>query len=70
MPKPVKYREMLRRLRAAGWDGPLYRGPHPFMIKDGHRLTIPNPHYGEIDWSLMKRILRQAGISTQEWDNL
>ena len=70
MPKPVKHREMLRRLRALGWAGPYQRGPHPFMVKGDDRLTIPNLHYGDVDWSLMKRILRQAGISAGEWEEL
>ena len=68
MPKPVKHREMLRRFRALGWDGPFQKVPHPFLWKNGVRLTIPNPHQGDIDWHLMKRILRQAGISSDEWD--
>lgn len=70
MPKPIKHREMLRRLRALGWVGPYRRGPHPFMARGEDRLTIPNPHHGDIDWSLMKRLLRQAGASAQEWDRL
>jgi predicted RNA binding protein YcfA (HicA-like mRNA interferase family) len=59
---------MLRRLRAFGWSGPYQRGKHPFMAKDNARLTIPNPHYGDIDWSLMKSILRSAEISPHDWD--
>jgi hypothetical protein len=39
------------------------------MIKGQMRLTIPNPHYGDIDWSLMKNILRSAGISAGDWEN-
>jgi predicted RNA binding protein YcfA (HicA-like mRNA interferase family) len=70
MPKPIKRKEMLRRLRALGWEGPYQRGSHPFMVKDGQRLTIPNPHRGDIDWSLMKEILRQAGISQTDWENI
>jgi predicted RNA binding protein YcfA (HicA-like mRNA interferase family) len=70
MPKPIRHREMLRRLRAAGWAGPYHRGPHPFMVRGDNRLTIPNPHHGDIDWSLTKRILRQADISVEAWDNL
>ena len=69
MPKPIKHREMLRRLRVFGWSGPYQRGKHPFMEKDNMRLTIPNPHYGDIDWSLMKGILRSADISSDDWDN-
>jgi len=28
---------------------------------------IPNPHQGAIDPGLIRRILRQAGISVDEW---
>jgi len=60
---------MVRRLRALGWAGPFQKGKHPFMVKSDVRLTIPNPHYGDIDWSLMKRILSAAQITTGDWDN-
>ncbi len=70
MPKPVKHREMLRRLRALGWQGPYHKGAHPFMIKNEMRLTIPNPHRGDIDWSLMKQILERASIPPEEWEKL
>jgi predicted RNA binding protein YcfA (HicA-like mRNA interferase family) len=61
---------MLRRLRALGWEGPFQKGKHPFMLKGQTRLTVPNPHHGDIDWSLMKRILRGAEISSDEWENV
>jgi predicted RNA binding protein YcfA (HicA-like mRNA interferase family) len=61
---------MMRRLRALGWDGSHQRGKHPFMVKGQTRLTVPNPHYGDIDWSLMKNILRSAGISAEDWENV
>jgi hypothetical protein len=38
------------------------------MIKGHHKIRIPNPHLGDIDASLLKEILRQAGISYEEWD--
>lgn len=40
------------------------------MVKDGIRLTIPNPHRGDIDGSLVAMILKEAEISDQEWRNL
>jgi predicted RNA binding protein YcfA (HicA-like mRNA interferase family) len=70
MPKPIKHRELVRRFRKLGWHGPYQKGKHPFLVKDETRLTIPNPHEGDIDWSLTKRILKQAGITTQEWERL
>ena len=61
---------MVRRLHALGW-GPLERGgKHPVMWKTGSKIVLPNPHKGDIDWSLAKRILDQAGISKDEWDKL
>jgi predicted RNA binding protein YcfA (HicA-like mRNA interferase family) len=70
MPKPIKHREFVRRLRALGWEGPEQKGAHPFMVKDQMRLTIPNPHRGDLDWSLVKRIIAQAGILPSEWEKL
>ena len=68
MPKPIKRSELIRRLRRLGWDGPYQKGKHPFMIKTGLRLTIPNPHRGDLDWSLTSRILKEATISPEAWE--
>jgi predicted RNA binding protein YcfA (HicA-like mRNA interferase family) len=70
VPKPIKRAELIRRLRALGWEGPFQKGKHPFMVKAGVRLTIPNPHRGDVDWSLTKRILQQAGITAEEWESV
>ncbi|MDA1276375.1 MAG: type II toxin-antitoxin system HicA family toxin [Verrucomicrobia bacterium] len=70
MSNPIKRSELIRRLRRCGWEGPYQRGKHPFMVKDGIRLTIPNPHRGDIDGSLVAMILKEAEISDQEWRNL
>jgi len=40
------------------------------MIKSSHKIRIPNPHYTDIDVSLLKEILRQAGISSTEWEEV
>lgn len=37
------------------------------MTKGDNVLTIPNPHKAEIGPALLSRILRQAGISRDEW---
>jgi predicted RNA binding protein YcfA (HicA-like mRNA interferase family) len=70
MPKPIKRAEFIRRLRKFGWEGPYQRGKHPFMVKGQVRLPIPNPHRGDIDWSLTKRILQQAEIRPDNWESV
>ncbi|WP_404792768.1 hypothetical protein [Acetomicrobium flavidum] len=37
------------------------------MIKGDLVLTIPNPHRKEISVDLLTRILKQAGITREEW---
>ncbi|MGZ8920369.1 MAG: type II toxin-antitoxin system HicA family toxin [Limisphaerales bacterium] len=59
----------MRRLQKFGWGPPEGGGKHPVIRKtDGSKLVIPNPHKGDVDWSLTKRILAQAGISPHDWD--
>lgn len=38
------------------------------MVKRQLRLTLPNPHQGEIGIDLLIRILRQAGLSHEDWE--
>ena len=67
MSKPISRRDLIRRFRALGWDGPYAGGKHTFMVKGPLRVRIPNPHAGDIDWSLTKRILQQAQIAVEDW---
>jgi hypothetical protein len=39
------------------------------MTKDELRLTIPNPHTGDISVPLLSEILARGGISRTEWLN-
>ena len=63
-------KDLIRKFRALGYSGPFSGGKHQFMIKGSRKIRIPNPHVGDISASLVKEILRQAGISSQEWDNV
>ena len=70
MPRPVSRRELIRRLRELGFDGPFPGGRHESMrhLFSGLKVPVPNPHSGDIDWSLTKRLLAQAGITRKQWD--
>jgi len=66
----VSRRELIRRFRALGFAGPISGGRHQFMKRGALKVRIPNPHKGgTIDGSLVKEVLRQAGIGTAEWDS-
>lgn len=67
---PIRRSDLIRTLRRAGFEGPYSGGKHQFMVRDEVRLVIPNPHGGEISRPLLTRILRQAAISREEWEEL
>ena len=66
----IKRKDLIRTLKQAGFDGPHAGGKHEFMVKGNLRLTLPNPHQGEISKDLLTRILKQAGISRSKWEKL
>ena len=64
---PISRRDLIKRLREIGFVGP-YIGPdHAFMIRGINRIKIPNPHKKEIGINLLLEILREGGISREEW---
>jgi predicted RNA binding protein YcfA (HicA-like mRNA interferase family) len=68
--EPIKRRELIRYLRKLGFEGPYSGKKHQFMLKDNLKLIVPNPHQGDIGKNLLAEILRQAGVSREEWEEL
>jgi hypothetical protein len=67
---PTKRQDLIRGLRQFGFDGPYASKRHQFMLKGALRLRIPNPHQGSISADLMAELLRQGGISREEWERI
>jgi len=55
---PIKRKDLIRYLKALGFEGPYSGGKHQFMVKS------------DIGKELLARILRQAGIERDEWERL
>jgi hypothetical protein len=70
MPKPISRRELIRRFRTFGFEGPFPGSKHGTMRKGAASVAIPNPRKGDIDWSLTKRLLEQADIDAKQWESL
>ena len=65
----ISRRELIRRFRSLGFEGPLSGGRHQFMKKGTLKVRIPNPHKsGTLDGSLVREILSQAGIRIDQWN--
>ena len=64
---PLSRSDLIKRLRALGWQGPISGTKHQHMVNGDVQLTIPNPHRGDIGVNLLKILLKEAGISREEW---
>lgn len=67
---PTKRKDLVRYFGQLGFEGPYAGGKHHFMVKAGITIRIPNPHQTDIGRELLRRILRQAGISREVWEKL
>jgi len=65
---PLSFSELVTRLKSLGFNGPYAGGKHLFMLKDALRLTLPNPHREKIGVDLIRRLMRQGGITRKEWE--
>jgi predicted RNA binding protein YcfA (HicA-like mRNA interferase family) len=66
---PVSRKDLIKKFRSLDFSGPYSGGRHQFMIKENLKIRVPNPHKsGDITDSLLNEILRQAGISKDEWN--
>lgn len=69
MPKivPCSRNELIRKLRALGFEGLISGGKHSFMMRGNYRQTIPNPHGKDLSSEFVKEILKQANITKDDW---
>jgi ABC-type thiamine transport system substrate-binding protein len=40
------------------------------MVRDENKVYIPNPHQSDIGQGLLLKVLDEAGISREEWEDL
>lgn len=66
--KPLKYRDVIKKARKAGF---VYRrntgGTHEIWWNEKKKKTCVIPHHREIKSGTLKSILRQMGLSEREF---
>ena len=67
---PIGRADLIYYLRKAGFQEPKSGGKHQYMKRGAVRVTLPNPHEGEIGKNLPSRVLRGARITREEWEKL
>ena len=70
--RPLAFREVRRRLIAAGFAEGEHRGSHVKFVRrdpEGIRTAIV-PHHKEVAVGTLRSVLRQAGLTPEEFEEL
>ena len=70
MLNPVNRRILIKKLRKIGFIGPFSATRHEYMKRSNQKIFIPNPHRKDIGVPLLKRIIKQVGISEKNFKEL
>jgi predicted RNA binding protein YcfA (HicA-like mRNA interferase family) len=68
--RPLRAREIVRKLERAGFEFRRQTGSHArYVHPDGRGVTVPM-HPGDVPVPVVRSILRQAGLSEEAWEAL
>lgn len=62
--------EAVRKFQRAGWTVARQRGLHAMMVKPGYQYTLSIPQHDELGPGLLRKLIRQAGLTVKEFNNL
>lgn len=62
--------EAVQKFQKAGWIPVRQKGSHVMMTKPGYQWTLSIPQHKELGPGLLRKLLRQAGLTIEEFNNL
>lgn len=60
----------MRKFRKAGWTPVRQVGSHVMMVKPDYPYTLSIPQHRELGVGLLRKLIKQAGISVDEFNEL
>ena len=62
--------ETVKKFRRAGWTVDRQKGSHVMMVKTDYQCTLSIPLQRELGIGILKKLIRQAGLSVDEFNKL
>jgi predicted RNA binding protein YcfA (HicA-like mRNA interferase family) len=62
--------EAVKKLQKAGWSIARQKGSHVMMVKPNYLWTLSIPQHKELGHGLLRKILKQAALTIEEFNNL
>jgi predicted RNA binding protein YcfA (HicA-like mRNA interferase family) len=60
----------VKKLKRAGWMVDRQVGSHVMLVKVGYPYTLSVPQHKELGVGILKKLLRQAELSVEEFNEL
>lgn len=68
--KLISGSEAVKKFQRAGWAVMRQKGSHVMLTKAEYQWTLSIPQHDEIGPGLLRKLLKQAGISIEEFNDL
>ena len=62
--------EAVKKFKQAGWEVDRQVGSHVMLVKVGYLYTLSVPQHKELGIGLLKKLLKQAELSAEEFNSL
>jgi len=68
--KLVSGAEAVKKFQRVGWTAMRQKGSHVMLTKQGYQWTLSVPQHDEIGPGLLRKLLSQAGLTLEEFNEL
>ena len=62
--------EAVHKFQRAGWTAARQKGSHVMMTKPNYQWTLSIPQHKELGPGLLRKLIRQTGITIEEFNKL
>lgn len=62
--------EAVRKLQKAGWIIDRQKGSHVMLVKANYPYTVSIPQHKELGVGILSKIVKQAGLSPEKFNEL
>ncbi len=62
--------QAVRKFQKAGWSVARQKGSHVMLTKPGYQWTLSIPQHDELGPGLLRKLLRQADLTTEKFNDL
>ena len=59
--------DAVKKIERAGWKVDRQKGSHVMMTKPGSMVTLSVPQHRELDRGLLRALIRDAGLTVEEF---